>query len=74
MTIGIDWARTHAFHCRNCGVKWTANPGQCPKPSPGRELVDTGVGGHMFSLTEDDVIQRERAEWEETWRPEMGVP
>lgn len=46
--------------CRNCGDRLTedayraasrlpyTNWRPCPNPSPGREMVDCGVGGHMY--------------------------
>ena len=63
-----DEDRRVDVYCRNCGdpfdraaedaaVSGTISaPGwrPCPKPSPGRWLVDCGVGGHMY----DDRIPR----------------
>lgn len=34
--------------CRNCGVSFDAPEAPCPRPSPGRPLVDCGRGGHWF--------------------------
>lgn len=34
--------------CRNCGDSFTAPERPCPRPSPGREYKETGLGGHMF--------------------------
>lgn len=47
--------------CRNCGDPFDRDAGNaacrlpsgswrpCPSPSPGRPLVDCGVGGHMYT-------------------------
>lgn len=47
--------------CRNCGDPFDREAGDaacrlpvvswrpCPNPSPGRPLVDCGVGGHMYT-------------------------
>ena len=47
-------------YCRNCGDPFDADAENaalrqpsgawrpCPKPSPGRPMVDCGVGGHMY--------------------------
>lgn len=47
-------------YCRNCGSSWDVDESEnfgrslrdwrpCPNPSPGRPLVDCGVGGHMYT-------------------------
>lgn len=48
------WGPLHK--CENCGDLFDGAMGnrQCPKPSPGREYVDTGRGGHMFRETPGD--------------------
>jgi hypothetical protein len=57
---GDDGRRVGAYYCRNCGDLFTADAENaaigkpsgawrpCPNPSPGRPLVDCGVGGHMY--------------------------
>jgi hypothetical protein len=54
-----------ALYCRNCGdpfseacdnLRFRGAVGPrwrpCPKPSPGRPLVDCGIGGHMYTLSQ----------------------
>lgn len=49
-------------YCANCGDPYDMPPAddpvfvrtfrtwrQCPNPSPGRPLVDCGIGGHMYT-------------------------
>lgn len=40
------------YYCRTCGAEFESKAGKlpCSKPTPGKEFVDTGRGGHMFSL------------------------
>ncbi len=48
--------------CRNCGDPFDDADGPdgrtkpawrpCPSPSPGRPLVDFGIGGHMYNMDE----------------------
>ncbi len=48
-------------YCRNCGDPFDVNAENaavrepsgswrpCPNPSPGRPMIDSGVGGHMYT-------------------------
>jgi hypothetical protein len=38
------------LRCKTCGAEFDSADGErhCPKPSPGREYVDTGRGNHIF--------------------------
>lgn len=55
----------HGPFCRNCGDPFSEAEGNlkfrgavgprwrpCPNPSPGRPLVDCGIGGHMYTLSD----------------------
>jgi hypothetical protein len=56
-----DEDRSVVTYCSNCGDPFDMPPADdptfaatfrrwrpCPNPSPGRPLVDCGVGGHMY--------------------------
>ena len=57
----IDRELAQPRFCRNCGDPFDADAEAaalrqphgawrpCPNPSPGRPLVDCGIGGHMYS-------------------------
>lgn len=42
------------LQCKTCGEGFDAPEAPCPKPTPGREYVDVGRGGHMFVETPGD--------------------
>jgi hypothetical protein len=57
-----DEDRSFDLYCRNCGDPYDMpsadDPSfaetfrlcrQCPNPTPGRPLVDCGIGGHMYA-------------------------
>jgi thymidylate synthase (FAD) len=44
--------------CRTCGDLFDGEQRPCPNPSPGRELVDTGRGGHVFDAPGDEKLLR----------------
>jgi thymidylate synthase (FAD) len=44
--------------CRTCGDAFDAPERPCPKPTPGRELVDVGRGGHVFDAPGDEKLLR----------------
>lgn len=55
-----DEDRRVSHYCRNCGDPFDEDAENaalrqpsgawrlCPKPSPGRPMVDCGIGGHMY--------------------------
>ncbi len=47
------------FKCRTCGDSFEgpdATDRDCPKPTPGKPLVDVGRGGHVFDVQGDEKL------------------
>jgi thymidylate synthase (FAD) len=42
--------------CRQCGDLFTDEERDCPNPAPGRPLVDSGRGGHVFDTPGDEKL------------------